>query len=132
MGTFNANILPASTGLNIGSALQAWNLYGNNLVLPNIVAALGTVQGTPAIAISSSISMVTMTLSGNTSPSISGTPAIVIFAISQNGAGGYTFTWPAGTVNGMTIGSAANQISYQLFVWDGAHLTAMAPGLLNP
>jgi len=132
MGSFNANILPATTGLNVGSDLQRWNIYPQNIVLPSILNVIGSVSGTPLVALSSSISMVTMTLVGNASPTISGPPGVVIFAISQNGTGGYTLTWPTGTVNGMTVGALPNQISYQLFAWDGTNLTAMAPGLLNP
>jgi hypothetical protein len=132
MGTVNTNFLPATTGLNLGSPDQSWNGYFQNVVLSDIVTMLGTTSGNPALSISSAINLITMTLSGNVAPTITGVPGMVMFSIAQNSTGGWVFTWPSGTVNGMTVGTDANQISYQLFMFDGTNLIAMTPGLLNP
>lgn len=41
MGTYNANILPAATGLDLGSSGQQWDAYINNLVVGNSISGAG-------------------------------------------------------------------------------------------
>jgi hypothetical protein len=54
-------------------------------------------------------------------------PAFVIFQITQDSSGGHSFTWPANSIGGCPIGSAANQVTTQMFVWNGSNATAVGP-----
>jgi hypothetical protein len=63
-----------------------------------------------------------MTLTGSVTSSTfsSGTsgPALVIFRLVQDGAGGHGFIWPTNVRNGGTINPAPNARSIQLFSLD--------------
>lgn len=56
-------------------------------------------------------------------------PAIVIFEITQDIAGGHSFTWPANSIGGAPIGLTANQTTEQMFVWDGTNAITIGPGI---
>ena len=58
-------------------------------------------------------------------------PAFVVFQISQDLVGGHAFTWPANSVGGCTIGSGPNQVTTQMFVWNGANATAVGPCVIG-
>lgn len=58
-------------------------------------------------------------------------PASVFFQIVQDASGGHSFSWPANSVGGCTVGSAANQTSTQEFVWDGTNITAVGPCVIG-
>jgi hypothetical protein len=77
-----------------------------------------------------------LTLSANvTSATVTGPSGgyeKVDFHICQPGSGGpFTFAWPAGTVGGGTVGTAAGKCSLQLMEWDGTKLRAMGPMQTN-
>jgi hypothetical protein len=54
-------------------------------------------------------------------------PGFIAFQITQDGSGGHTFAWPSNVVGGCTIGSAANGVTTQLFVYNGTNATAIGP-----
>lgn len=55
-------------------------------------------------------------------------PGWVAFQITQDSAGGHSFTWPANSVGGATIDPAANSVTSQFFYWDGSVLFAIGVG----
>ncbi len=54
-------------------------------------------------------------------------PGNITFEITQDGAGGHTFAWPSNTVGGCSIGLNANQVTTQMFVWNGTTANAVGP-----
>lgn len=71
-----------------------------------------------------------------TSSTLSGAVAgqIVIFEITQNGAGGWTFAWPANVLNAQPItGLAAlpGAKTVQAFVFDGTNAYPLGPATIN-
>src|SRR5262249_31517416 len=48
-------------------------------------------------------------------------PAIVTWEITQDVSGAHTFAFPSNSVGGCTIGSLANQVTVQQFIWDGTN-----------
>lgn len=45
MGTFNSAVLPASTGLNLGSATQSWNVFANTLTVGSTTTFTSVTSG---------------------------------------------------------------------------------------
>jgi hypothetical protein len=88
--------------------------------------------GTCAVAITAQVQLFQITLTGDAVASPFSAigispPATVYFEIIQDNAGGHSWTWPANSVGGCTIGSSPNQVSTQEFVWDGSVARAMGP-----
>lgn len=131
MGTFNANILPTTTGLSLGSAMQQW-LVNGSAPLVSQVNSVGF-SSTPAFIGTSAFSVFTMILSGNvTSSTFSAPIGLVLFQITQDNTGGRTFAWPASFQQPGEIGSAANQTTTQLFYFDGTLGWPLASEVLTP
>ena len=91
-------------------------------------------SGTPTFNVTGQNQLFTITLLGNaTSQPLNATgilsPGIVFFQITQDGAGGHTFTWPANVIGGAPIGLAAGQVTTQEFVWNGVNATAVGPAV---
>lgn len=89
---------------------------------------------TPAFPISAQNQLFEITLTGNavaqplTAVGIT-PPGFVVFQITQDGAGGHTFTWPSNSIGGAVIGANANQVTTQMFVWNGTNATAIGPAI---
>jgi hypothetical protein len=121
MGTFNANILPTSSGLSLGNPSQAWNAVLNTLNVLNLYQSVGF-SSTPAFTNSNQLTLFDMTLTGNvTASTLSGVKGVVAFILRQDATGGRTFAWPANVFGGTVIGSSANQITVQFFAFDGTN-----------
>ena len=76
----------------------------------------------------------TITLTGNvTSSTISNATSgqIITFVIKQDATGSRTFAWPANSKGSSVIGSDANSVSVQSFVYDGTNWRATSPGQVN-
>ena len=58
-------------------------------------------------------------------------PAIVTWQITQDASGGHSFSWPSNTIGGGLIGSAANEVTTQMFIWNGSDATAIGPAVLS-
>lgn len=54
-------------------------------------------------------------------------PGYITFQITQDSSGAHTWSWPANSVGGCTIGAAANQVTTQQFVYNGTNATAIGP-----
>lgn len=86
---------------------------------------------TPAFAITAQNTLFTLTLTGNASASpLSAVgivpPALVTIQITQDLAGGHTFSWPANWIGGCTpIGLNASEVTTQMAVWNGTNATAI-------
>lgn len=87
--------------------------------------------GTCAMVITGQIQLFQITLTGNTVAnsftSTVGAPATLYFEISQDSGGSHTWTWPANSIGGCTIASAAFATTAQSFVWDGVNAVAIGP-----
>lgn len=131
MGMVNANFLPATTGLSLGTQNQQWLVNG----FPALVQQTITVpfSSTPAFVSTAPSAVFVITLTANvTSSTFSGLPGIFVFQIKQDVSGGRTFTWPTSFQQPTVIGSAANQVTTQIFYFDGANAWALGPGIIVP
>lgn len=136
MGTVNANFLPATTGLNLGSQNQQWNAYlnlvnGGSPVNMSVTAVPWTAS--PAFVTTSLLTIVTMLLTGNVSSStFTGAPGLVIFQLTQDSTGGRTFSWPTNFLQPSIPGRAANQATMQMFFYDGTNAWPLGPAVVYP
>lgn len=76
----------------------------------------------------------TITLTGNVTSSVVTNPKAgqrITFIITQDGTGSRTFAWPATFHGASNIGSDANSVTVQDFVYDGAYWRAIGPGSVN-
>jgi len=73
-----------------------------------------------------------MTLTGNVTSSSVTNPtagATITFAITQDGTGNHTFTWPTNFKGASAIAPEANMVSVQSFIYAGTTWRAIAPGM---
>ena len=121
MGTFNANILPASTGLSLGNSLQAWNGTFSVLTLLGLYQTVGF-AATVAFAPTNQTTIFDLTLTGNvTASTLAGVKGMLVFILRQDATGSRTFAWPANVFGGTAIGSTASQVTVQAFAFDGTN-----------
>lgn len=91
-----------------------------------------TFSATPTFVLQAQNQLFEMTLTGNaasnplTAVGIVA-PSIVTFQLTQDGTGGHTFGWPVNVIGGAPIGLGANQVTTQMFVWNGTNATAIGP-----
>lgn len=117
------------TNCATGSTLYTVDGVGGGLTLLTTIVVY---SATPSFPILSQNQLFEITLTGNavaqplTAVGIL-PPAWVAFQITQDGAGGHTFTWPSNSVGGCTIGAGSGQVTTQLFVWNGTNATALGP-----
>lgn len=137
MGSVNANIIPASTGLSLGSQNQRWNGWLSVLNSGTPVNASVTnlaFSVSPVFSVSTFFSVFTITLTGNVASSaVTGTTqGFIVVQIRQDGVGGRTFAWPASFQQPVVVGSSASQVTTQLFYFDGVSAWPLGPGVLTP
>lgn len=133
MTVLNANQLPASTGLDLGSDSQRWDVYAQNLSASGLASTVAF-SSTPTFSATQLINIFKMTLTGNvTSSTLTvSQPCLILFEITQDAIGARTFAWPS-TVNGaINIGGAAGQVTVQALLYDGASVYPVAPGVYYP
>jgi len=112
-----------------GSTLYTVNgIGGGSTTLTTVVPY----SATPAFMVAAQNQLFEITLTGNASAQpltfVGVTPpGYISFQITQDASGGHTFSWPANSVGGCTIGGAANQVTTQLFVYNGVNATAIGP-----
>jgi hypothetical protein len=142
MGTFNANILPTATGLDLGSSNQRWDgniqtldVAGNatitgNATISGTLAVTGTTTHTGAVTLSGGITsgaaIATPTI---TSPVINGTPSgtgIPTLTLKKgSGVGTYT------TASASFVDVDATNLSYTVTIPTGWKLSVAARGELG-
>jgi hypothetical protein len=112
-----------------GSTLYTVNGIGGGVsVLTTVVPYSSTVT----FQVASQNQLFQLTLTGNAS-SLPLTavgivpPGLIAFQITQDSAGGHTFSWPSNVIGGCIIGSGTNQVTTQFFVWNGTNATATGP-----
>jgi len=118
--------IKSSGGVNCASGAQLASVDGIGGGLTTISSNV-TFSSTPTFTIAGQNQLFRITLTGNASANpITGVgiavPALVAFEITQDSSGGHTFSWPANSVGGCTIGSGANQTTVQFGHWDGTTL----------
>lgn len=92
----------------------------------------------PAFPASATVGSFKITLTGNvTSSTLTGATAgqLIVFEIIQDATGGRTFVWPTNVKNAMSItgqAAGANEVSTQMFYYDGTNAYAVGPGLVSP
>ena len=89
-------------------------------------------SSTPAFQVAAQNQLFEITLTGNASAQpltfVGITPpSYITFQITQDSSGGHTWSWPANSIGGCTIGSGANQVTTQQFVYNGTNATAVGP-----
>jgi hypothetical protein len=119
-----------ANGASTGPFLWVWG--GTNMVNTAV-----TYSSTPVFPVTAQIQLFTITLTGSavatmTVASNVAAPAIIFFQITQDSSGGHPFTWPlSNTIGGCVIGSAANQVTTEEFVWNGVNATAVSGGCVT-
>ena len=76
----------------------------------------------------------TITLTGDVTSSTIINPTLgqrITFIITQDSTGGHPFAWPTSTKGASNIGTDANSVSVQSFVWDGTNWRADSSGQVN-
>lgn len=58
-------------------------------------------------------------------------PGIVTWQLTQDNAGGHTFSWPSNTIGGATICASANCTTLQTFIWNGTSAIALGPAVYS-
>lgn len=116
-----------------GSTLYTIDGIGGGLTLLTTLVTCNTVCSFP---ISAQIQLFKVSLTGNAvAQPLTGVgiipPAIVIFEITQDSSGAHTFTWPANSVGGAPVGASANQVTEQMFVWNGSTAEAIGPAVIG-
>ncbi len=112
-----------------GSTLYTVNgIGGGSTTLTTVVPY----SSTPAFQVAAQNQLFEITLTGNASAQpltfVGITPpSYITFQITQDSSGGHTWSWPANSVGGCTIGSGANQVTTQQFVYNGTNATAVGP-----
>ncbi|HEX3941378.1 MAG TPA: hypothetical protein VHX11_07850 [Acidobacteriaceae bacterium] len=114
------------TNCSSGATLYTVNGIGGGLTL---LTTNVTYSSTPAFPIQAQNQLFEITLTGDAvAQPITAVgilpPAWIAFQITQDAAGGHSFTWPANSVGGCGIGQGANQVTTQFFVWNGSTLVA--------
>lgn len=122
------------TNCALGTTLYSVNGVGSGTSVQTTIVPSGP---TPAFPISAQVQLFQMLLTGNavaqplTAVGII-PPGIIYFELTQDGAGGHSFTWPSNLVGGAPIGLAANQVTVQAFIWNGVQAEAVGPGITGP
>jgi len=136
MTTYNTNLLPNTTGLNLGSSQQQWNAWLNLLnggTPVNLSVSVLPWTSVPAFSTTAILTAFSMTLTGNvTSSTFVGVPGLLVFQFIQDAVGSRTVAWPANFQQPGIIGSTANQVTTQLFYFDGTNAWPLGPGVLTP
>lgn len=139
-GTFTVNIDMAQQAAN--TVLAGPSSGGTGPVTARPLAA-ADICGSTAVSFSATPAfnaslfanpLFTMTLTGNVTSSTITNPVtgqIITFVITQDATGGWTFAWPTNTKGSSAIGSNANEVSVQSFVYDGSNWRATGPGSVN-
>jgi hypothetical protein len=130
-GQAYAFVVKSAGGTNCasGSTLYTVNgIGGGSTTLTTIVPY----SATPAFQDAAQNQLFEITLTGNASAQpltfVGVTPpGYITFQITQDASGGHTFSWPANSIGGCTIGSAANQVTTEEFVYNGSNATAVGP-----
>src|SRR6202142_1004310 len=121
----------SSGGVNCASGATLYTVSGIGGGI-SILTTNVAFSATPTFTIAAQQQLFLFTLTGNaTSNPLTGvgilSPAVVTWQITQDSSGGHTFAWPANTVGGATICSAANCVTQQTFIWNGTNATALGP-----
>lgn len=94
-------------------------------------------SATPTFPATTQVQLFKMTLTGNVTSStltLVGVtaPAFILFELTQDGAGGHTFAWPANALAGPVLNPVANTTTSVMFFYDGSWCIAVTPGMANP
>jgi hypothetical protein len=128
MGTVNSDFLPNTTGQNLGSPSQQWDVFAKDIVAQTVSVSGVTGTGalvpvpfspTPTFDCSQG-SIFYLKLTGNVTSSgvIHAGPGLVMTLILQQDAvGSHTFAWPGGLVNPPALLSGANQVTEAIFAF---------------
>ena len=137
MPTYSANLLPDTTGRDLGNPSQKWDGYFQNVQVDTLTVfgsgslANVTYSATPNFDLSVAPSQ-KMTLTGNvTNSTTSGATAgrLYTFSITQDGTGSRTFAWPVTFKGATTVDSTASTSTTQLFWYNGTNFIGFASAI---
>lgn len=127
-------IVKSTGGTNCSLGTTQYSVNGIGGGSTQNVTPVTPVAGVATFNASAQNQLFTVTLTANTISNALTTagvvaPAFITFQITQDGVGGHTFSWPANVIGGATVGSVANQVSTQSFIWTGTSAYAIGPGM---
>jgi hypothetical protein len=101
------------------------------------VATVIASSPTPAFQMLGNVQLFQITLSNDVSGSTLLTagvviPALIVFEITQDAAGGRNFAWPPNVFGGAFVNAGANETTHQLFYFDGTNALALSAGTITP
>lgn len=115
------------TNCSLGTTMYTVDGIGGGVISLTTIVPY---SATPVFAASAQNQLFQITLTGNASAqpltAVGITPpAFFTFEITQDSAGGHTWSWPSNTVGGATICATANCTTLQMFEWDGLNAVAV-------
>lgn len=127
MTTYNTNLLPAQPGLDLGSLVQPWDGFFQNLYLAGVIiyagSQLNTVTWSAAPDFDFSLGQSQLiVLSGDVASSTVSNPVAGIpytFIIRQDSTGGWTFVWPTNFLGATIPDTGIGVTTVQQFIYDG-------------
>lgn len=137
-GTFTLHLDLANQDANMilaGPPSGGTGIMTARLMVPADLPGQSTVtfSATPTFN-AAAVNSFKITLTGDvTSSSITNPTAgqIITFIITQDGTGGWAFSWPANVRGASNISGDANSVSVQSFIYDGTAWRATGPGSTN-
>jgi hypothetical protein len=141
MPTYNASLLPDTTGRDLGNPSQKWDLYSQNIEVDNLTvlgaavfgSGMSTVEwsATPTFDFTNTVGQ-RITLNGNvTSSTVTGATSgrLYCFQIAQDGIGNRSFAWPANFKGATSVDRTASTTTHQLFWYDGTNFVGFASAI---
>lgn len=143
MPTYSSDLLPDSTGRQLGAQDARFDAHLRNLDVSGVITGAFTAlaifslkpktvpwSATPNFDGLDRSTGYKITLNGDTVPTITNLPPgiLVAFVIQQDNVGNRAWTWPGNVRGGMAIGTGQGEASAQLFWNDGTTLWALTPG----
>lgn len=128
-------LVKAAGGTNCASGSTQYTIDGIGGGTTTLTTNV-TYSTTPVFNIQAQNQLFVITLTGNASSQPLTAvgivpPGLVTWEIIQDNVGSHTFSWPANSVGGCTIGSTANQTTLQHFIWDGTNAIATGPCVIG-
>lgn len=143
---WGSDILPDVLGRQLGSNDLRYDAWVRDLHISGTVS--GTFTGLSVFQLNfltlafsatptfdwSKASSYGITLTGNVTSSAFINPVagqLVLLEIQQDATGGRTFAWPGNVRGGMAIGTGPNEMSTQIFHYNGLQYIAVGPGVIS-
>jgi hypothetical protein len=147
MPIYNSDIAPDTTGRKVGLPDARFDGNFRDLNVSGTVSgnftglsiyALGapvfiTFSATPIFDLNGHSAFKIVLTGDVTSPAFINPSAgqLVMIEIVQDSVGNRAFAWPANVRGGMAVGTLPNEVSAQLFLYDGIQYIPLTPGAIS-